>query len=257
MSVSPPTSLRIIQVSDCHLSEDRDRPYRGLNPDRSLTALLPALKRWQPDLVLLTGDVSDDASADSYRRVSAALSSLDSPVLGLPGNHDEPGVMKSFFPLGPWQSPLLHVMKGWGLILLDSTAPGEIGGVLSQRHLDDLARGLQDCGAQHLLLALHHQPVPVGSPWIDRYALADPAGLWSVLDTEPRLRGVTWGHVHQDFVGQRDGVGLFGAPSTVANSVPAREKFTLDEEGPACRWLLLHCCGRIETGLLRAPRTRE
>jgi len=38
----------------------------------------------------------------------------------------------------------------------------------------------------------------------------------------------------------------------VANSLPEKERFTLDLEGPACRWLECHADGEIETGLIRS-----
>ena len=70
--------------------------------------------------------------------------------------------------------------------------------------------------------------------------------LLKVLEQDGRVRCVTWGHVHQDFRAERSGMLLLGAPSTVANGVPGREKFTLDENGPACRLLLLGQDGSVE-----------
>jgi Icc protein len=57
--------------------------------------------------------------------------------------------------------------------------------------------------------------------------------------------------VHQDIDLERDGIRMLGAPSSVANSLPGQEKFTLDTAGPACRWLRLSPNGEINTGLLR------
>jgi Icc protein len=102
-----------------------------------------------------------------------------------------------------------------------------------------------------VLLALHHQPVPVNAPWIDRYGLKDPARFFSYVDRERRIRCIVWGHVHHDFRLERRGVVMLGAPSTVANSLPQTRRFTLDMEGPSCRWLELNSDGRVETGLLR------
>ena len=246
------TDLRVVQLSDCHVAADPAAAYRGLDATRQLTGLLPAIRRWQPDLLLLTGDVSEDASAASYGRVSALLDSVGAPVLALPGNHDDPAVMRRYFPRGPWDGPLFHGARSWQFVLLDSTAPGRIDGVIPRGDLAKLKDGLRRSSAAHVLLALHHQPVPVGSPWIDKYALSDPEWLLTLLDAEPRLRALAWGHVHQDFEAERRGVRLLGAPSTVANSLPGRESFTLDVAGPACRWLRLAADGAVETGLLRS-----
>jgi len=244
--------LRVLQLSDCHVSRDPETRYRGVSPDRNLSSLLPSIRRWQPDLMLLTGDVSEDASAAAYGRVAALLSTAGAPVLALPGNHDDPALMRRYFPLGPWDGPLVHATRGWLLLLLDSTAPGWISGTFSSTYLEQVERCLGANHDRHTLVALHHQPVPVDSQWIDRYALEDAADLWSLLDRHSQVRSVVWGHIHQDFRSRRGEMALLGSPSTVANSLPNRETFTLDLGGPACRWLELGNGGEVETGLLRA-----
>lgn len=252
MTRPSPNLLRVLQVSDCHLPHDPKTPYRGLNADRNLVGLLPAMRRWQPDLVLLTGDVSEDGSAAAYGRVSAQLSTVGAPVLALPGNHDDAAVMRRYFPSGPWGGPSLYEKRNWTLILLDSTEPGRVSGELSDSALAQLERHLYSRPNRHVLIALHHQPVLVGSPWIDRYALERADAFWGTVDRFPQVRCVTWGHVHQGYQQVRGEMALLGAPSTVANSLPGRETFTLDLGGPACRWLELGAEGAIETGLLRA-----
>ena len=251
MTRPSPKLLRVLQVSDCHIPRDPKTPYRGLNADRNLASLLPAMRRWQPDLVLLTGDVSEDGSAASYGRVSAQLSTVGAPVLALPGNHDDPAVMRRYFPLGPWGRPYVCEKRNWQLVLLDSTEPDRVAGEFSDAALAELEQCLLNASSRHVLIALHHQPVLVGSLWIDRYALDRADGFWSVVDRFSQVRCVAWGHVHQDFHALRSEVALLGSPSTVANSLPGRETFTLDTGGPAVRWLELGVDGTLETGLLR------
>ena len=97
------------------------------------------------------------------------------------------------------------------------------------------------------------QKVQVFKPALDdRYALEKSAALFIILDRDERIRCICWGHVHQDFQSEREGVLLLGSPSSVANSLPEKNKFTLDLAGPACRWLELHSSGKVETGCLRA-----
>ena len=245
-------ALKLVQLSDCHVSSDPDTEYRGQNAGRSLERLLPAVRSFEPDLLLLTGDVSEDAGAASYRRVSRLLDTLGVPVHALPGNHDDPSIMQNHFDQGPWSGPWTHTWENWLMVLLDSTAPGAIGGVFSDADIEGLRAVLAGSVAEHVLIALHHQPVAVGSPWIDKYALADAGAFLEVVGSDARVRCVTWGHVHQDFGTERSGVKFLGSPSSVANGVPGGERFTLDEGGPACRWLMLDREGAVETGLLRA-----
>jgi Icc protein len=113
-----------------------------------------------------------------------------------------------------------------------------------------LSRSAKD----YVLLALHHQPVPVDAAWIDRYPLQEPAGFLKIVEADPRVRCVVWGHIHHHFETRRKGVLFLGAPSTAANSLPRAERFTLDPTGPACRWLELGSTGCVEFGQLYATR---
>ncbi|MBT8047765.1 MAG: metallophosphoesterase [Gammaproteobacteria bacterium] len=245
------TSLKILQLSDAHLSADCAADYRGQNAEQNLERLIPRAKGWKPDCLLLTGDISEDASPASYQRIAARLKCLSVPVLALPGNHDDPDEMRKHFPQGPWRGPLAYEAGPWLLILMDSTTRGSISGSISQQALDQMDLLVERSSAKHVLLGLHHQPVSVNAPWIDRYGLRDSERLFERLDRTDRLRCIVWGHVHHDFQSTRKGVLLLGAPSTVANSLPGTERFSLDPAGPACRWLKLGAHGSVATGILR------
>ena len=248
--VSETVTLRIIQISDCHVSADPDALYRGQSADANFQNIIHLARRWNPTMVLLTGDVSEDGSQESYARISGLLARTGVPVLALPGNHDDIEVMSRYFRLGPWHGPHVMEVENWRLVLLDSTKPDRISGCFSASYLERINASLHESGKGHTLVALHHQPVPVGAPWIDRYMLESPARFFEVIDQSPKVRCISWGHVHHDFQAQRKGVTLLGAPSTVANSIPGAQRFTLDPAGPACRWLELSARGEVNTGLL-------
>jgi len=213
------------------------------------------MRRWDPDLVLLTGDVSEDASPASYARVADSLGTIGAPVLALPGNHDDPEVMKKYFRAGPWGCPRAVELGQWQLVALDSTLAGKISGTFSHQALERFDACMRGSKAKYILVALHHQPVPVDAPWIDRYALENPELFLNCIDREKRVRCVAWGHVHHAFSSERKGVKFMGAPSSAANSLPASPKFTLDLAGPSCRWLELGEDGSVETGVLRPTQS--
>ena len=243
--------MRIIQISDCHVSADPDALYRGQhNADTNLQKIIHRVRQWEPDLLLLTGDVSEDGSPESYQRTSAWLAKTEVPVLALPGNHDDVEVMSGYFHLGPWDGPHVTKTENWQLVMLDSTEPDLISGRFSASYLEQVSNILQDGGTRHTLVGLHHQPVPVGAPWIDDYMLENPEHFLDVIDQAPRVRCINWGHVHHGFQSKRKAVTLLGAPSTVTNSIPGLPRFTLDPAGPACRWLELSADGEVDTGFL-------
>ncbi len=248
--VSESAALRIIQISDCHVSADPNTLYRGQNVDRNFQEVLRLARQWNPVLILLSGDVAEDGSREAYERISGLLAQTGVPVLALPGNHDDVKVMKQYFPLGPWNGPHVTAMGNWRMVLLDSTEAGGISGHFSSSRLQQIHSCLQDIDQGHTLLALHHQPLAVGAQWIDRYMLETPGQFFAVTDRSAQVRCICWGHIHHDFRVQRKGVTLLGAPSTAANTIPGAQRFTLDPAGPACRWLELSPRGEVNTGLL-------
>ena len=82
-------TIRIAQVTDCHLPADPRQGYRGINPYKKLQSLLQKVKDIKPDLLLASGDLSEDGSRQSYEALRQFLEPLDVPVLALPGNHDD------------------------------------------------------------------------------------------------------------------------------------------------------------------------
>ena len=120
--------FRLVQLSDCHLAGDPAADYRGGRPEEGLCSLLEAVRGWRPQMVLVTGDVSEDASAASYARAADRLGRLAETLVALPGNHDDPAAMRAQFARGPWDGPLVVAAGSWRLVLLDSCFPGRVDG---------------------------------------------------------------------------------------------------------------------------------
>lgn len=245
-------SLRIIQLSDCHLSASPGALYRGCHALESLASIVSAAKRWQPDLVVASGDLSDDGSVESYRMLAESFSDLGVDVYLLPGNHDDILFMRSVFSAPPFHVDSGHTAGAWSLYFLDSTIPGNPAGEVGSAIADLLAQAINNQPEPHAFIFMHHQPWLSGSAWIDKYALMHADGFRQVLSRCDKLRAVAWGHVHHGWERNIDGVSWLACPSTVSNSVPGCEKFTPDDRGPACRWLELSDTGRINSGLLYA-----
>jgi Icc protein len=203
-------------------------------------------------MVLVTGDISEDASAASYARAADRLGRLAETLVALPGNHDDPAAMRAQFARGPWDGPLVVAAGSWWLVLLDSCVPGRVDGRIRETDIDWLHEWLPAHRDVPALIALHHHPIPAGSPWIDRYMLAEPGALVRVIEANECVRCVVFGHVHQAFEARCGAAQLHACPSTAVNSLPGTECFTTDPAGPAARWLELYADGSLCTGLLRA-----
>ncbi len=244
--------LRIVQVTDTHLEQQRGGTLLGMDTDESLAHVLSLARAGAepPDLLLATGDIANHACAEAYARAREAFEALGVPWAWLPGNHDEFGPMQRVLGRG---EPMVRAVRTphWQVLLLDSSVPGEVGGRLGPDELALLERLLLEEPALHALVCLHHQPVPVGCAWLDEQMVADAEAFFAVLRRHPQVRMVLWGHVHQEFAGERDGIALRATPSSCIQFAPASAGFRVDEQSPGLRWLELSPDGSIATQVSR------
>jgi len=248
--------IRLVQFTDTHLFADRTGRLCGLDTADSLAKVL-ALARtdgWPPDGVLATGDLSQDESPASYLAVRNALGALGAPVHCLPGNHDVPRRLAESLA----GSPTVHLtrwvdLNTWQIVLLNSMVPQDNGGELAGEELDFLDRTLAATPHRHALVALHHNPVAVGSRWLDKMRLRNDTAFFNVIDRHSHVKGIVWGHIHQEFDSLRNGVRLMGTPSTSLQFLPGSHDFAIDSRPPGYRVIDLHDGGFIETSVRRLP----
>ena len=247
--------VQVLQFTDLHLAADKESLLWGVNTYRNFLAALAFGTDAYPEanLILLTGDLVHESEVASYRLLHEVLSDLELPVYCLPGNHDDMGMMNYFLKGGNIRHESAFLARGWQIVLLDSNAPADSGGRLYNAEMLRLERVLSAHPDRHALICLHHHPVPIQSSWMDAMALNSPEGLFKILDAHPQVRGVVWGHIHQEFEAQRNGVCLLGTPATSIQFVPHCVRFQRDALGPGLRWLSLHPDGRIETRVHYLP----
>ena len=208
-----------------------------------------------PEAVLLTGDLVHEETAAAYRRLEAALAPLGRPVYCLPGTHEDKALLAarcdaSAFLHGERQT----VVGNWRVILLDSARPPAPAGWLPPAELDFLDAALAADPDRPTLVALHHPPVPVDSPWLDPMGVTNGEDLVRVIGPHPQVRAVVFGHIHQAFDTRLRGIRFLGAPSTCAQFLPGAAESAVDPRPPGYRWLRLGRDGTLETGVSRTPR---
>jgi len=247
------TVFRVLQLTDTHLYADPDGRLLGQRTHQTLELVLDLAFRTlgHIDLILLTGDLIHDESPEGYRYLKQRMTALGAPWRFLPGNHDNDSVMTRIFDDGSSSMETSILESVWNLVLLSSIIPGEDGGHLDAEQLRLLQESLAARPDDPALICLHHQPVPVGSAWIDTMALKNQEAFFEIIDRHPQVGGILWGHIHQEFSSSRKGVRLLGSPSTCVQFLPESKDFALDTRTPGLRWLELHSDGRIDTGVAR------
>lgn len=245
--------MRLIQITDCHLGSTAGESLLGLDTDESLLDVLKLIGTEEPrlDLAVASGDISNDGGTPSYDRFIARVNKYlpQAPLAWLEGNHDDPDGMKAILSARPHEKELS--LGGWRIILLNSRIPGEEGGALERLELERLDKILAEHPPSPTFIFMHHQPVPVGSAWVDQYVLANADDFFAVVDRYKHVKAIAWGHVHQEFTATRKGVKLFATPSTCVQFAPHSDEFKVDHAMPGYRWFNLHPDGRIESEVVR------
>lgn len=246
-------ALKLVQLSDPHFVADPKKTLMGIPPRDSLQCVVEEAQREAPDLVLVTGDLSQDGSPAAYESLGEALAPLEAPCCGLPGNHDDKSVLAEALEHPPFRSGWAFTVEDWRFLLLDSAVPEGNHGRLSSSTLDALDAELSAHSDRPTLLALHHSPVPVGAAWLDPINLQAPDELRQVVRAHSQVQLVLFGHVHQAVDAQWGDVSLYGCPSTCFQFAPHEDTFTLDPVPPGYRTVTLHENGSFETTLHRVP----
>ena len=251
-TVNPDAPALLVQLSDSHLFAEADGTLLGMNTRESLQRVIGLVREQQPqiDLVLATGDLSQDGTLESYQQFRDLTRQIDAPARWIPGNHDEPQIMAHAAEHSDLLEPVVDV-GNWRVTLLDSAVPGSVPGYLQDQQLQLLAQALSEAPNRHHLVCFHHHPVSIGCAWMEPIGLRNPDALFAVLDRFPQVKAVLWGHVHQEVDRERNGVRLLASPSTCVQFAPGSEDFKVSSEAPGYRWLRLHADGSLETGVSR------
>ncbi|WP_029655267.1 3',5'-cyclic-AMP phosphodiesterase [Marinobacter daepoensis] len=247
--------LNVLQLTDPHLMAAADGSLLGVNTREGLSAVIEEVRRshGQPDLILATGDITQDASPEAYRYFRDQLQAFDCPALWIAGNHDDSALLSSIASeTGSDQKQ--RIQGGWQFVMLDSSVYGQVHGELSGEELRFLDDALSEHASLPAMVCLHHHPVDIGSDWMEKIGLKNRDALWQVIEKHPQVRIVLWGHIHQELDQQRAGVRLLATPSTCIQFATGSQDFAVEPLAPGYRWLELDPSGHFTTEVRRADR---
>ena len=187
-----PAPVHVVQLTDAHLFANPAGTLLGLNTRDSLRHVVAQVRREQPhvDLLLCTGDLSQDGSVASYEAFRALTGGIAVPTRWLPGNHDEAKVMAQ---VAPELVQSVTDIAGWRVVMLDTAVPGATHGLLGQDQLSILDEALASAGERHCLVCCHHQPVDIGCAWIAPIGLRNADQLLRRLKGYPQVKVLLWG----------------------------------------------------------------
>ncbi|MGN6216925.1 MAG: phosphodiesterase [Solirubrobacterales bacterium] len=222
--------LLLAQLSDLHVGATEEEA----DPIARLETVVAAVRELPNpvDAVLVSGDLSDDGSAESYRVVRSLLDRFECRVHVLPGNHDDRARLREAFDLpGVGADPINYGVDvgELRLLALDSNVPGQDPGAFPAETLAWLDGELGRARERPTLLAVHHTPLATGLPGWDAINLAagEREALGAVVARHPQLRAIVGGHLHRIAGASLAGCPVLSAPSTY---LQARPDFDFEHE---------------------------
>ncbi len=187
----------LLQISDTHFGTERPRVVE---------ALVELTHRLRPDLLVLSGDITQRAKPSQFRAARAFVDRLQVPrVLAIPGNHDI-----SLFNLASrlfapharqrryFSAEITPEFEASDLLVLTLNTTRRyrhVDGELSRRQIEQVARRLERASPQQLRVVVTHQPLAVSRPEDEHDLLHGHARAirrWAAAGADLLLSG----HIH-------------------------------------------------------------
>lgn len=217
MERGQPATL-IAQITDIHIGFEPDAGDEEFNYQR-LCAVLDHLlaQPVQPDLLILSGDLTDGGSPESYARLKRAIERCPFPVYPMTGNHDRRDTLVEAFPGYEDENGFVQFViecDGLRVLCLDSLEEGRHGGGFCEQRAGWLTRQFEAHPETPTLIVLHHPPVVSGIDWMD----PSPTERWyqrfhKTVAGQDQVVGITCGHLHRPIFSEVAGIPLRVTPS--------------------------------------------
>lgn len=242
-----------IQLTDCHLFADTTATLLGIPTLDSLNSVIAMIqeKHSDIDLILATGDISQDGSLESYELFQKQLNHLSAPSLWAAGNHDNFSCIQNKHSFQKHLIKQQNIGDFWRVVILNSQSIGECSGKLSENELHDLTQSLKNYPDRLHLICLHHPAFSCTNKWLNEINLQNTEELLNCIKYHLNASVILCGHIHQEFEIYYRGTYLLASPSTCIQFAPNSADFKIDTVGPGYRWIKLFNDGTIDTGISR------
>jgi len=236
-------AVLIAQMTDIHVGFAPHEGPEELNLTRfraTLARLLNGPNR--PDMLVLSGDITDHGDAESFAKTAALLRDCPFQIVPLVGNHDSrEGLLGAFPQVVPADGGFLHYVidapLGLRVICLDTLEDGRHGGAFCEARADWLAARLAEAPDAPTMIFMHHPPIVSGVDWMD--PLPDEPWilrLREVLTGQRQVQAIHCGHLHRPITTQFAGIPLGVTPSVAP--LVAMDLSPIDADTPDDRELI-------------------
>ncbi len=217
--------MLIAQLSDPHVCGEKEL-YKGLvDSNAMLAAAVRHLNTLspEPDVVILTGDVTEHGTSEEYAHSRKLLLEIRQPLIVIPGNHDQREEFRAGFAdmdYLPKAGPMHFAVSDLGavrIVALDVTVPGAHHGDIEDKEIAWLESCLAEEPDRPTIFMLHQPPFLSGIPYLDQYRCFGAERLEGLLQNHQNVELIVCGHVHRFMMRRFAGTLICTAPSTTTS----------------------------------------
>ena len=210
--------MLIAQMTDIHIGfapDEKPEEFNRLRFRATLARILDAPNR--PDMLVLSGDITDHGDRHSFERTAELLAECPFPIWPMVGNHDTRAELLNAFPQVRADDGFVHYVleqEGLRIVLLDTLEEGRHGGAFCERRQAWLEARLDEAPETPTLIFMHHPPVVSGIEWMDPGA-DEPwvQRLAAALRGREQVLAIHCGHLHRPLAASFEGIPLCVTPS--------------------------------------------
>lgn len=200
---------KICIISDTHFSRDNMLLFSQIDAEKTFLSVINEVKKEKPDYLFLLGDISQDGSIESYKKIKLALETIDCNKYLLMGNHDSENIqsilsnnilMPDFLDIDNHRFIFISSYKG---NCLDE-------GYVKTEEFIKITRLITS--GKNIYVLVHHHFIQAGGI-IDNWIM-DNHKEFKLFIERHNITAVFHGHVHHPYIKKINNINVYAAPST-------------------------------------------
>lgn len=204
--------MKIIHISDLHIGETKENP-------EILDKLIKEVNNANPEVVFITGDLTNEGLAKEYEEVSGIIKKFKKMPYIVPGNHDARNDGLELFQEHFARPPFAEYIGRLNATVfgLNSTMSDSNEGMVGEQQMEWLKKNLKNAKGKKILY-MHHHVLPVPHTGRERNILFD-AGELLQLAKDYGVEMILSGHKHQHYVWLLENIVVANAGTAFANKL--------------------------------------
>ncbi|MEM2141797.1 MAG: metallophosphoesterase [Candidatus Thorarchaeota archaeon] len=207
--------MTLFHLSDVHIGEP------GVDED-DLWRIVDGIDREARDLsnplILVTGDLTSDGLRDEFERFNYAVSGVSTPMVIIPGNHDERNYGAAHFERLFGERFKTYETENIALFAVDSAEPDNDAGHVGRAHYAKITDFFGRSQDKIRVFALHHHLVPVPFTGREHNVVEDSGDVLGLLDAT-RCSLVLNGHRHVPHIWRLNDIVIYNSGTLLSRRV--------------------------------------